>query len=322
MRTVTLAGTELTTSALGFGCNALLGEKTSADGLILLNAAFDAGIRYFDVARVYGYGEAERLVGEFARGKRSEILIASKFGIEPMMAVGGTSLIRKAVRNLMRLSPAMRSALGRRARTAVKTRRFTVDAARRSLETSLRTIGTDYIDVYLLHDCQLDDTSDELFRFLTQARNEGKIRCFGVGTSPEQASAICNKRPQFATVLQFQNSLLCPNLRAINNAPGAVITHGALAGSYTSLNKHLLDHPEVARAWSDVLGEDCAQPAVLAALMLSHAVRENRRGPVLFRSSRAESIHANANAVDQERFTLKQLQEVARLAKESEVLPV
>ena len=80
MRTVTLAGTELTTSVLGFGCNALLGEKTSTNGLALLDAAFDAGIRYFDVARVYGYGEAETLVGKFSKGKRTEILIASKFG--------------------------------------------------------------------------------------------------------------------------------------------------------------------------------------------------------------------------------------------------
>lgn len=322
MRTVTLAGTGLVTSALGFGCNGLLGERTPADALTLLDVAFDAGIRYFDVARVYGYGEAERLVGKFAKSKRSEILIASKFGIEPFIAVASSSLIRDGVRNLMRLSPRLRQFLGRQARGAVKTRRFTADLARRSLEISLRTLATDYIDVYLLHDCLLEHASDELLEFLIRARDEGKIRCFGAGTSPEQILAICTQRPQFATVVQFQNSLLCSNACAIKSAPAAVITHGALAGSYNALARHLSNHPEVARTWSDTLREDCSQPGRLAALMLNYALSQNRRGPLLFRSRRVKSIQANARSVVEERFTVEQLDDLARLAQESRVQSV
>jgi D-threo-aldose 1-dehydrogenase len=322
MRTVTLAGTELTTSVLGFGCNALLGEKTSTNGLALLDAAFDAGIRYFDVARVYGYGEAETLVGKFSKGKRTEILIATKFGIEPMVSVAGASFVRAAVRRLMQFSPALRSSLGRGARTAVKSGRFTPDAAHRSLDTSLRALGTDYIDVYLLHDCIIDDASDELLQFLVQARDEGKIRYFGVGTNPEQVFVICRDRPEYAAIVQFQNSLLSPELHSLNNAPGAVITHGALAGSYTAVNAYLSNNPDAARLWSCRVGADCSTPAALAAMMLSYAVRNNQRGPVLFRSSRKESIYANARVLAEEHFADEQFEALAGLARESGLLAV
>ena len=47
----------------------------------MLGAAYDAGIRHFDVARSYGYGDAEGVVGEFLRGCSEQVTVTSKFGL-------------------------------------------------------------------------------------------------------------------------------------------------------------------------------------------------------------------------------------------------
>jgi aryl-alcohol dehydrogenase-like predicted oxidoreductase len=68
---------------LGLGCSTFGGSTGAGAARASLNRAFEQGIVYFDVARSYGYGQAEGIVGKFARGKRDQVIIASKFGIVP-----------------------------------------------------------------------------------------------------------------------------------------------------------------------------------------------------------------------------------------------
>src|SRR3954466_15030358 len=74
---VTLRGTEVTTSALGYGCSQLMARLGRAESTRLLEAAFDAGISHFDTARSYGYGEAESALGDFIRGRREQVTVAT-----------------------------------------------------------------------------------------------------------------------------------------------------------------------------------------------------------------------------------------------------
>src|SRR3954452_8900176 len=73
-------------SRLGFGCGSVMGRVGRAASLRAIAAALDAGITHFDVARLYGYGEAETLLGEALRGRRDRVVIASKFGLMPPQA--------------------------------------------------------------------------------------------------------------------------------------------------------------------------------------------------------------------------------------------
>lgn len=322
MKQKQLAGTEITTSVLGFGCSALLGEKTKAEGLQLLEAAYGADIRYFDVAPMYGYGEAERLLGEFARNRRAELVIATKFGIEPRAPAVMNGSVRTLIRKAMTVSPKLRQFVSRKAVGAQKTGRFQPQSAAHSLERSLRALGTDYIDIYLLHECSLADTaSDELLDFLEQNRSQGKIRYFGVGTRATEAALICKQRPEFAAIVQFGNSVLSRAAETID-APGAMITHGALAGSYAALTTYLQERPEKEREWSDKIGADCSDGSVLAGIMLAYAMAANDRGPVLFQSRRAESIRQNVRMLESGQFSQSQIEEFGRLAAASQVQPV
>ncbi len=80
MKKVTLPGTTSNLSKLGFGCGSLMARIKQKESVELLETAFEAGITHFDVARSYGYGEAEKAVGAFIADKRDQVTVTTKLG--------------------------------------------------------------------------------------------------------------------------------------------------------------------------------------------------------------------------------------------------
>jgi aryl-alcohol dehydrogenase-like predicted oxidoreductase len=310
---------ELTGSKLGYGTSALLGPNSREYALSLLETAFDNGITHFDTARAYGSGDAEGVVGEFLAGKRDQVTVTTKLGTAPPAGLARQKLLRSAVRRVMRLSPRLREALGRQGARMVQRHNFSPEEARTSLETSLRELRVDHIDVLLLHGGRPEDCTPELFAYLDGARREGKIGRIGVGTDVESAVTILRDAPQFAEVVQFEHSVLAPGVSRIPADSGAtVITHGSLAG-LGELRGYLNANPDEAKRWSDAVGADCTDPKALAALMLLYAVQTGGRGPVLFASTKLDNIRSNAEAVRNEAYTAEQVSRFAELAGTSGV---
>ena len=83
MEQIALGTTGRQTTRLGFGCASIMGATNRRDSLKLLETAYDAGIRHFDVAPMYGYGEAESCLGEFLQRHPGQITITTKYGIPP-----------------------------------------------------------------------------------------------------------------------------------------------------------------------------------------------------------------------------------------------
>jgi aryl-alcohol dehydrogenase-like predicted oxidoreductase len=291
---ISLPGTGITTSVLGFGCSRLLGPTSRGEALRLLETAYDAGIRHFDVARAYGSGDAEAVLGEFLAGRRDQVTVTTKFGMRPMQIVAERALLLATARRLMKTSPAARRFLGRQGARLVKRGGFSVDDANESLTISLRELRTDYVDILLLHDCAATDCTPELLEFLHGAVAAGKVRVFGVGTDVESARAVDESAPEFAGVLQFEHSILRPAIDEVDpEGRRALITHSAFAG-LSRLRRYLDENPGARRRWSDELGTDIGRGDTLAAAAIQYAVRSNRRGPTLFSSTRPENIVRNA----------------------------
>src|SRR5581483_9179385 len=203
------------TSALGFGCAALVGGRTRKDAIRLLDAAFDAGIRHFDVARVYGTGDAEEILGAFARSRPHEVTIATKFGIDPLPPTRSVDVAKRVVRGVARRWPGFVTVLRRQTGRVVTRGNFSPEKARSSLEVSLGRLGVGRVDLYLLHDCTPDDWSQAALRDeLSALVSDGRIGAYGPATGRQAAAGILALPGPSPAVIQSQASILEPPLRS------------------------------------------------------------------------------------------------------------
>ena len=306
---IVVPGFAVRTPPVGFGCSSLTGTDPSNASRVL-QTAFEAGVRHYDTARYYGYGEGEGILGRFLKSRRSEVTISTKFGIEPPRRTTALGVGLYFGRRIVRLLPGMRGFLQRGTQSLVKSGAFSAQQAQASLETSLRELSTDHIDFYLLHDYVVSEKPpDELLEFLEDSVKAGKIRSFGIGTSFENVLQALERQPRLCSVLQFQNSVLTKNADKLpgGNSDRLVITHGALGGSYRSVLTFLEARRDVEKDWAARLGCDRLDESTLSALMLNYAADANPKGLVLFSSRDPLRVSRNVKAVLESDFSSAQI---------------
>jgi aryl-alcohol dehydrogenase-like predicted oxidoreductase len=278
---------KLVTSRLGFGCGSLMQVSSRAERQRLLATAFDQGIRHFDVARMYGLGAAEGELGRFVGPRRDEVVIATKFGIEANAASGRLARVQGPLRGLLARHPTLRALVKRHSGAMHQPHRYDAVTARRSLETSLRELGTDHVDILFLHDPAPSDELDlpSVCAYLEEARQAGHIRCWGVAGEYEPCAAI---RPLLGeqAVLQVRDDVLGRRKEGLEDP---LITFGTIAGVLGELRSRL-STLEAQRRWSAELELDCSQPGTIFELLLREALDFNARGVVLLSSTRVEHL--------------------------------
>jgi aryl-alcohol dehydrogenase-like predicted oxidoreductase len=198
-------------SALGFGCAPILGSVDGKKAKRALECALEQGINYFDVARSYGYGEAESFLGSFLKNKRQHVVIASKFGIK---ANWKASLLRP-VKPLLRLAlEKIKKAEPEKNGTVVETTKVAADRFHyriplnekemvKSLEETLKALRTEYLDYFFIHEPKEHlYLIDELNATAAKLKDEGKIRGWGLAYMREQ-EALHTTYLQNFELLQF-----------------------------------------------------------------------------------------------------------------------
>jgi len=289
-------GTALALSRLGFGTARLGGRLTRKQSLRLLSTAYECGMTHFDTARLYGYGETEGIIGEFIKGRRSRVVIASKVGILPPNHSRLLSMAKMSARWIVRLCPSCRVMLRRRAEGLVKSGMFDVPIMQQSLETSLRELRTDYLDILLLHECRMSDLSrDELSEFLECNQRSGKIRYYGVASTPEVCANAHRLSRYKSSVMQFPSGAITRASQGVI-PPGSgvpVITHSSLGLAFNGICDQLAANDAMASAWSRTLDIDARDRRALGAVFLTYAIDENPQGCVLFSST--SDVHIRLN---------------------------
>src|SRR5689334_9349446 len=142
----------LVVSVVGIGCNNF-GRKLDVDGTrAVVDAALDAGITLFDTADIYGtpHGSSEECLGAALQGRRDEVVLATKFGMD-----------------MEGLNGADHGARGSRSYII------------RAVEASLRRLGTDHIDLYQLHTPDEATPIEETLSALDDLVRSGKVRYLG-----------------------------------------------------------------------------------------------------------------------------------------------
>lgn len=189
----------LTFTELGFG-TAPLGNLYRAvsdeDAQATLNAAWDAGVRYYDTAPLYGLGLSETRLNQFLRGKkRSDYVLSTKAG-----------------RRLKVCPPDQRTGIGKFFDTPSRQEvyDYSYDGVMRSFEASFERLGVDSIDILLAHDLDIfthgskdasDTRIDEFMKSgysaMLSLRDQGVIKAFGSGINEWEVAQTLAERGDF-----------------------------------------------------------------------------------------------------------------------------
>jgi D-threo-aldose 1-dehydrogenase len=295
LETIALPGSGRVTTRLGFGGSGLMGGISERDSLRLLETAFDAGVRHFDVAPAYGHGYAERCLGNFLRGKRDQVTVATKFGILPPSQAGLLEVARGVVRPVVARLPAVRKRVAQAATGLKSKANFAAEEARRSLERSLRELGTDRVDLWLLHEATAKDLDgSDLLPWIQETQRQGLIGAYGVGADRRRVAEVWESHRDFCPVLQFEWSAL---EKEQAHFPGAlVIHHRAISGAIDTFRDRIRQDAGLCRRWSNAVGVDLSDEKLLAGVLLQAALAANPMGMVLFSSRVPEHIRANVDA--------------------------
>jgi len=185
-------------SELGLGCAALGGgvyQKNDREAIATLNNALEAGINFFDTASSYSGGHSERLIGRAFQGRRDKVIIASKAGMLYPPAV------RLAIRFKYLLKP-VRAFLGpvapslNRIKYGNRRGEFSPRYITESLHGSLKRLGTDYIDLYQLHNPPPEALRrDDLCEPMEKLKQEGKIRDYGISCKEVAHAPLALRHP-------------------------------------------------------------------------------------------------------------------------------
>jgi aryl-alcohol dehydrogenase-like predicted oxidoreductase len=155
-RTLGRTGIQVSPYALGAMMFGAMGNPDHDDATGMIHKALDAGVNLIDTADVYSAGESEEIVGKAIKGRRADVVLATKFA------------------NPMGKAPNQRGASRRWIMTAV--------------EDSLRRLQTDYIDLYQYHRPDPETDMEETLSALSSLMHSGKVRA--IGTSRQPAAEI------------------------------------------------------------------------------------------------------------------------------------
>lgn len=172
MNTIKIGKSDINTPFMAMGTWAIgggtvWGENDDKLSVRTIDEAIDCGITWFDTAPVYNLGHSEEVVGKALKGKRHNVLISTKCGLEWDYE---TPVFHKVMegRNVYR--------------------DLSAKGIRKNLEDSLRRLQTDYIDIYYTH-WQTSDFAlyplEETVGVLTELKKEGKIRAIGASNVTE-----------------------------------------------------------------------------------------------------------------------------------------
>ncbi|MCI4667721.1 MAG: aldo/keto reductase [Bacteroidia bacterium] len=199
-----LGSSELKVSVIGLGCMSLgLDHKQNER---ILHAAFDGGINFFDTADLYDGGFNEESIGKAFKGKRDNIILASKVGNQ--LTADGKSWDWNPSKKYIKAS----------------------------IHESLKRLQTDYLDLYQLHGGTIDDPIDETIEAFEELKKEGYIRHYGISSIRPNTIREWVSRSNMVSVMT-QYSLLDRRpeeftLDYLNQNDIGVVVRGALAKGF------------------------------------------------------------------------------------------
>jgi aryl-alcohol dehydrogenase-like predicted oxidoreductase len=317
MNEIELGKTGLRAPQLGFGCAALLGRAGRSESLRALAAAWEEGIRFFDTARSYGYGESEALVGEFLRGRRDLAIIATKFGILPAPQAKWKQAAKVVVRQALAVAPWARGIVRKSIAGQFTPNAFTVAVLEQSINESLRKLGTDYVDFLLMHSAPASVLGQEdLLEALGRLVEAGKVRVAGLSSDPEVVALALERQTKPLGAMQFPCNVFDLSVAATiaqrSNDAVLVANHpfGGVARvrECAEILRGLSQKPELDAALREKLASK--DSTLLGDVVLNSILLDTGIHVVIPAMMRVEHIRANVRAVTNSRFNAQEIAQI------------
>ena len=289
-----ILGRNLEVSALGLGCmgmSAFYGQRDDAHSLETLDRALELGIFFWDTADMYGPHLNEELVGKALKGRRDQVVLATKFGIQ-----------------LLSSDPMDRRINGR------------PEYVRQACDASLKRLNTDYIDLYYQHRVDPETPIEETVGAMKELVQAGKIRHIGLSeAAPQTIERAHAVHP--ITALQTEYSLwsrepeaeIIPTLKklGIGFVPYSPLGRGFLTGALRSPDDFDADdyrrhsprfqgenfdkNLEVARKVEELAQQKNCTPAQLA---LAWILAQDKSFVPIPGTKKVQRLEENAGALD------------------------
>jgi D-threo-aldose 1-dehydrogenase len=307
------------TKQIGFGTPAVMVLSSKREQFALLEAALSLGITHFDTAPYYGYGAVEPLLGEFLKAHGASATVTTKFGIQPPPSLVRGSFVMKAARRLGRLSPKLRRLMSRGASSMVSHGAFEAREAERSLRDSLRNLGRERIDYYLLHEPTAVDTERPgLQAFLESAVADGRIGRFGTGGEWKRVQDVMARAPSFASILQFDNPPPHDRVPSVQDPNRFIVTFGCVGPAIKLIRQRRAADFDAYSAIMRRCGMDPQDEEALGAALLARAVARNPEGMVLFATHHVSRLQKGIRAVQTGKFTTAHFEALEALLAEGQ----
>jgi aryl-alcohol dehydrogenase-like predicted oxidoreductase len=332
MEQIALGDTGRLTTRLGFGCSSLMGASSRRASLAILESAYDAGIRHFDVAPMYGYGEAESCLGEFLQRHRDQVTITTKYGIPPAKKSSLITVGRRIAGPIVKSFPGLKQRLASTANTVthnLERATFTPSEALASLKRSLIALRTGHIDLWLLHEASAADLQDDaLLNMLEDEVKKGTIGAFGIGSEATKIPALIAEHPGYCRTLQYEWSVLDSSIDSsigptneatpLSSQKRFRIHHRSLTTNFRAVYSALTQDKQLCQHWSASTCTDLGNPEDLARLMLKASLVMNPNSIVLFSSKNPRHIQTNVQVARDKSLDhpARQLYELVQLERD------
>jgi aryl-alcohol dehydrogenase-like predicted oxidoreductase len=219
MKHISLGGLDVSRIGLGaMGMSAFYTGAGSddAESIRTIHRAFDLGVTHIDTAEIYGPFTNEKLVGQAIKGRRDEVVLASKFGLVSH-AGGGPGMLDSSPANI-----------------------------RTALEGSLQRLGTEHIDLYYQHRVDANTPIEDTVGALAELVTEGKVRHIGLSEAgpatirrAHAVHPIAALQTEYSLWTRDVEAELLPLLRelGIGFVPYSPLGHGFLTGQIRSIDQ-------------------------------------------------------------------------------------
>ena len=273
----------LTVSVVGLGCNNFGGRIDEDATRAVVDAALEAGATFFDTADIYGnHGGSEVLLGRALRGRRDQVVLATKFGKEM-----GDGAERRGTRTYIRAA----------------------------LEASLQRLQTDVVDLYQHHEEDPETPLEETIGALEELVEDGKIRAYGTSNYRAEtlerarqigSAAYVSEQSEYSWLRRGAEAEVIPACERLELGfiPFFPLASGLLTGKVTrdeppapgtrlhgrTIDEGDLDRVERLRAWAQDHGVSLLDVAIGGLAAVSPVVS------VIAGATKPEQVRANAAA--------------------------